>query len=186
MDRRTIDQPVIDGFCYNLSQLFVPGRYEPMALGQLEALRKSGLFRARWYAVPEEPMILAAYETFEQQVRIVPGSYLWGIISSLLPGAIFPPAVSLLVRIVEGSTGIPLMSDFVDGGNMGIPVPISFSNHPVLLTQPRLIVDPGWMSVEFTNPNAVPITADMLQIVLLCAEPCVVIEEGLQLSECAQ
>lgn len=170
-----INRPVIDGFCYDLTRLFVPGWYEPMALGQLEAIRKSGLYRARWHAVPEEPVALAAYDTLEQQVRIVPGSYLWGIASSVL-GA-------LLVRIVEGSTGIPFMNDFVYGSSLSAPT-AGGTHHPILLTQPRLITDPGWVQVEISNTSAAMIAAANLQLVLLCAEPCVVIEEAMELSEC--
>jgi hypothetical protein len=168
-----VERPVIDGFCLDLTTLFVPGRYIPAALGQLEALRKSGLYRSRWYAVPEEPITIAAYDTFEQQVRIVPGSYLWGITSAgFIPG--------MLVRIVEGSTGIPFMSDFMWGQNLAQGTP-----QVTLLTQPRLIVDPGYVDVEISNPFPLAIPMPGLpeqtpQLVLMCAEPCVVVEENLE------
>ena len=172
-----VERPAFDGFCYDLNRLFVPCWYEPMALGQLEALRKAGLYRSRWYAVPEDPLTLGGYDTLEQQVRIVPGSYLWGIISSAFN--------QVQVRIVEGSTGIPFMSDFVDGGALGFNL-ANFgalpweTAHPVVMTQPRYIVSPGYVQVELANTTGLEITPERLQVILLCAEPCVVVEENME------
>lgn len=180
MRQTQLEQPIVDGFCYDLTQLFVPGWFRAMALGQLEALRKSGLYRARWYVVPEEPTALAAYDTLEQQVHIVPGSYLWGLVAGAV-GATFVPT---MVRITEGSTGIPFMSDFLTGSAMGVS-DANGNFFPTLLTQPRLIVAPGWVNVEIANPSGLNLAANQLQIVLFCAEPCAVLEDELQLTECA-
>jgi hypothetical protein len=180
---QAVERAVIDGFCYSLSTLFVPGWYKPMALGQLEALRKAGGYRSRWYTVPEDGNAsIPAYSAVEQQLRITPGSYLYGYMALTFSGA----NLGILVRIVEGATGIALMEDALYGASMsppffGIPSVSVPNGVPTLLSQPRLIVDPGWVNVELSNPDAADGGGG--QIILLCAEPCTVLEPG-QKTEC--
>ena len=165
------EQAVVDGFCYNLQRPMVPSWYEPMALGQLEALRKAGGFRPRWYGVPEESsgFVIPPYNTVEQQVRITPGSWLYGYM-------VTPTALNALTKITEGATGIPLSSDFLCTWNIQ-----GDQGQFNLLSQARLIVAPGWVNVEIANGGATPIP---YQLVLLCAEPCVVVQDAPQ--ECRQ
>jgi hypothetical protein len=191
---------VVDGFCYDLTTAYLPCRYVPMALGQLEALRKAGQYRARLYPVPEELLApIPPYDTVEQQVRIVPGSYLYGwTISARVTGGgvmYYDTPINILIRMTEGATGIPLMGDFLYATNMGglvaIPAftPVG-AGVPTLMTEPRLIVEPGWINVEITNNSQVavpgpPVVFSGIQIVLYCAEPCQVVEDAWQVSECA-
>ena len=58
-----LDQ-VVDGFSYNTNLLYLPNRYWPNALAQLDILRRANNLRARWWCVPDdidEP--IAAYST---------------------------------------------------------------------------------------------------------------------------
>lgn len=155
--------PVVDGFTYSLRRLFDPGWFEPMALGQLEALRKAGAYRPRWYAFPQdwESLSIPAYTTVEQQVRMTPGAYLWGFAGNL-------PA-NVYLKVVEGDTGIPLFSDFMSSDS----VSVTFDSYrrPILLTQPRLITGPGWINVEIANSNGFPPIRDV-QLVFFTVEPC--------------
>jgi hypothetical protein len=177
------EEAVIDGFSYSLSNIYTPGWYRPMALGQLEALRKAGNYRSRWYTVPEDlDEVLPGFGVIEQQLRIVPGTYLYGyMVESISLGN------GVLVRITEGATGIALMEDFVYAANLTVPSPPggSFSfGQPTLMTQPRLIIDPGWVNVEIANPGVPDPVFAFAHIVLLCAEPCTTIEQ-MGSSECA-
>lgn len=156
---------VIDGFCYSLFRQYSAGWYEPMALGQMEPIRRAGGFRFRSYCVPEDQdVLIPAYDTVEMQVHIVPGSYLWGFLALVDP--------SLRIKITEGATGIPLSAEFISGfGSIAFTPP----GKPILLSQPRLIVDPGWINVEMANVLAAP---SAVQLILLVAEPCTVIEDS--------
>jgi hypothetical protein len=66
----------------------------------------------------------------------------------------------------------------VTGNNLCVFPPVPLNSAITLLSQPRLIVDPGYVNVEMSN--TLPIDSAQPQLVLLCAEPCVVIEENLE------
>ena len=168
----------VDGFMYNSCLLYLPNRFMPAALTQLETLRRAQNFRARWFCIPDaqaEP--IAAYDTFQYQVNIAPGSYLWGMMFNNLTA----PNINsdLLISVVDACTGIPLFNDFVNAtiaspGAAGAPPTLTSRNLPVLLTQPRLVLEPGLVDVEIANQTNGSRTC---QLVLMFAEPCRVFEE---------
>lgn len=178
--------PVIDGLSYQLMTPMLPNRYLPAAMGQLEAIRKAGAYRSRWYVCPEDSrQIIAAYDTVEQQVRIVSGSWLYGLMLSQADPvtlAYVPPS-NLTLRLTEGATGIGFSDDYVCAlAFAGSAAQYKWPGRPYLLSQPRLIVEPGFLNVEISNLLAT--ATGRVQLVLLCAEPCVVVEDSIQSSEC--
>lgn len=182
--------PIIDGLSYQLMTPMLPNRYLPAVMGQLETIRKAGAYRSRWYVCPEDSrQVIAGYDTVEQQVRIVPGSWLYGLMFSQAappgsqePGAYVAPS-NLTLKLSEGSTGIGFSDDYVGAlAFAGGAVQYRWPGRPYLLSQPRLIVDPGFLNVEISN--LLPTATGRVQLVLLCAEPCVVIEDSVQSSEC--
>ena len=77
----TITVPdIMDGFTLNPSIRYRPNWYYPMALGQLDILRRANTYRPKIYSLPDEfNTPIPARETREFQLRLTPGSYIWGL-----------------------------------------------------------------------------------------------------------
>jgi hypothetical protein len=168
-----LDKPVVDGFVNSASLLYLPTTYRASALAQMEVLRKAKGYRTRWYLVPEdleEPV--RAFSQLEYQVRLQPGSYVWGLTFSApfdetgIYAAV--PASFITLRITDDCTETSFFSDYVKGLNLQ-PVPGTAHRHPFLIT-PRLIGEPGTLSAEIYNSADVDIRC---QLAILVAEPCV-------------
>jgi hypothetical protein len=198
---------IVDGFQYNLFLQNFPENYYPLALSQLEPFRRARGYRPRWYTVPDADNLGAIpdYATIEEQIRIAPGSWLWGMSAALITSAVPPfpfmpinPSAAVMVQITDGSTGLKLFSDFVAAGFIwsqpdvfgagGVAPPYLWvDNAPYILSQPRPIVEPGFVNVEISNllvvaPGTMPNA--LVQLVLYCMEP-VVLVDGI-LTECQE
>lgn len=170
---------VVDGFTYNTMLQYLPVRYFPDALAQLDILRRAANFRARWWVVPDDlDQPIAPYDTLYYQVSVAPGSYFWGynfaVISATDPDGdpTEVAATDMLVQAVDSCTGIPLFMDFAIGA--GLHTDYSARCLPILLTQPRLILEPGLVNVEISNRTENTITC---QLLMHFAETCKVITE---------
>lgn len=164
-------KPIVDGFMYNTSLLLLANRFFPFALGEMEIVRRANNLRPRWWCIPDdfgEP--IQPYDTFQFQVNVAPGSYLFGMMFCVVtPDA---PVTDMLVSVVDSCTGIPLFNDFVNAG--AISSNFNSKNLPVLLTKPRLILEPGLINVEIANRTG---STRNCQLVLMFAEPCRVFQE---------
>lgn len=170
---------VVDGFTYNTQLLYLPNRYFPNALAQLDILRRAANYRPRWFCVPEDiGQPIQPYDTYYYQIEVAADSYLWGYsfasVSALNPAGApaETTAADLLIQAVDSCTGVPLFQDFANGG--GNHSNFSSRANPILLTQPRLILNPGLVNVEISNRTANTITC---QFLLHFAEPCRIITE---------
>ena len=170
---------VVDGFSYNNSLQYMPCRFFPHALSQLDILRRGVNYRARWFVVPDdigEP--IAPFDTYYYQVNVAEGSYLFGYsfaaISATNPDdePAEVAATDLLIQAVDSCTGVPLGLDFYNAA----AAHSTFNARclPILLTQPRLILEPGLVNVEISNTTPNSITC---QLLMHFAEPCRVIFE---------
>lgn len=167
---------IVDAFTYMASKDYRKFHYNfrALALEQMDTLRRARGYRARWYVVPDElNRSLAAYQTYEQQVRVTPGSYLWGWSYAEASLAAVDPIAHL--RITEQATNIALMDDFVVGASVGGGNTGAIIDAPFMLTEPRLVLEPGFLNVEMTNPSG---TVSFPQLVLYLAEPCEYMEYG--------
>lgn len=185
---------IVDGFQYNLFLRNFPENYYPLALSQLEPFRRARGYRPRWYTVPDADTLatIPPYGAVEEQIRIAPGSWLWGM-SVTVRGAAFgvaDPSGVLAIQITDGSTGLKLFSDFMSAGFIWTqgwgPAPpyLWIDNSPYILSQPRPIVEPGLVNVEIADTLG-PLPGwgiQQAQLVLYCMEPAIVIEE--QLTNC--
>jgi hypothetical protein len=170
---------VVDGFSYNTQLLYLPNRYFPNALAQMDILRRAANLRARWFVVPDDiDQPIQPYDTLYYQIAMAGGSYLYGYefasISATAPGGGSTPTTAgdILIQAVDSCSGVPLFQDFANGG--GNHSNFTARAAPILLTQPRLVLDPGLVNVELSNRTANTITC---QLLLLTAEPCKVITE---------
>lgn len=160
---------IVDGFTLNAALLYLPKRFFPNALAQLDVLRRAANYRPRWYCVPDDfNQPVAAYDTLQYQIQVVPGSYLWGMNWTVLDGELS----DLYIQITDSCTEIPLGSDFQAGAAFR---PSGASQlWPRILGQPRLILEPGLVNVEIANTQA---SSRQCQLLLHFAEPCQQLEE---------
>ena len=171
---------VVNGFSYNTQLLFLPDRYFPNALAQLDVLRRAANYRPRWFTVPDDiDQPIQPYDTLYYQIEMAADSYVWGYsfasLSALDPNGdpAETTAADLLIQAVDSCTGIPLFQDFANGA--GCHSNFSARCLPTILTQARLILNPGLVNVEISNRTANTITC---QLLLHSAEPCRIITEA--------
>jgi hypothetical protein len=172
----------VDGFSYNTQLLYLPERYFPNALAEMDILRRANNYRPRWFCIPDDlDQPIQPYDTlYYQGVEVADGSYLWGYefasISAVPPagGTIATTAADICIQATDACTGVPLFQDFANGAGCNS----NFSSRavPILLSRPRLILTPGLVNVEIANRTANTITC---QLLLLFAEPCRLIEEAM-------
>ena len=122
---------IVDGFSYNTSLQWLPLRWFPQALAQMDILRRAAQYRSRDWVIPQdqdEP--IQPFDTLYYQIEVAGGSYLWGYsfasLSALGPnpddptGPLIPAetaASDLLIEVVDSCTGIPLFQDFVNANS---------------------------------------------------------------------
>jgi len=171
---------VLDGFSLNLNIRYLPYHYHAACLSQSEVLRRANLYRARWVVMPDDMNTpIAAYDTFEGQIKVQPGAYLWGFQATQFNAAfVAVAAADVIIQVTDACTGIPLFSDYAAGSGFTPFSAIAADAHggiaPHLLTQPRLIMEPGLLNVEIANRA---VTAMRCQLLLCFSEPCVVLDD---------
>jgi hypothetical protein len=170
---------VVDGFTYNTQLLYLPKRYFPNALAQLDILRRAANYRPRWFVVPDDiDQPIQPYDTLYYQIEVASNSYLWGYsfasISATAPGggSTSTTAADLLIQAVDSCTSVPLFMDFANGA--GNHSNFTSRANPIILSEPRLILNPGLVNVEIANRTPNTITC---QLLLHFAEPCKIITE---------
>jgi hypothetical protein len=170
------DRELVDGFLYSASMLYLPTTYRASALANMEVLRKARGYRTRWYLTPEDlENPVAAYSQMEYQVQCQPGSYVWGVTFSAPFAEVENASSSIFIQVTDDCTETHFFSDYTRGVQFE-PVAGSAHRHPVLI-MPRIVGQPGTLSVELYNSAAVDIRC---QLALLVAEPCVPPHEMIQ------
>lgn len=162
--------PIVDGFTYSASLLYLPTSFRPSALQQMEVLRRATSYRPRQFCIPETlETPIEAFGQLEYQVRTQPGAYLWGMMFSAPFNETDDEltATYIHVQITDACTETKLMSDYALGSHFTPATGPSFRN-PFLFPQPLLIGEPGLLDVELYNRATVAINC---QLVLFIAEP---------------
>lgn len=163
------ERELVDGFLYSASMLYLPTTYRASALANMEVLRKARGYRTRWYIAPEDLQNpIAAYSQMEIQLQCQPGSYVWGLTFSAPFAEVELASSFIRIQITDNCTETPFFSDYVQGAQLE-PVTGSAHRHPTLI-MPRIVGQPGTLSVELYNSAAVDIRC---QLAILVAEPCV-------------
>lgn len=153
-------KPILDGFTRNMNLRAVCHSYPWLALERLEAVRRCTQYRPRWYSVPDDTngQVIAARGSYEYQISVVPGSWLYGFSYTV-------PEGGYSVQITEDCSGITLFSEWI------LPNGYTQSQFAgIILLQPTVILEPG-ISVEIASLNSTPSRATSLQMLLLFAEP---------------
>lgn len=171
---------IVDGFSYNTELNYLADRYFPNALASMDVLRRAANFRPRWFTIPDDVNnnLLQPYDTFYSQLDIAGGSRLWGYqfasLSELTPAGTTIAGVNTHVAVnwSDNCSGVPQSQDAMNGG--GCSSNFTARALPVLLTRPRVFLDPGTVNVEIFNLTGNTITC---QFLLMFAEPCRLIDE---------
>lgn len=168
--------PILDGFTFNTRIVHYHSYYQN-ALSGLETIRRANGMRCRMHGVPDAQFSpIPPYESVEEQIRVLPGSYLWGwsfYTEQETPPNTMSPVNS--IRIVDSCTELPILdrpalctlfanttvagqTQFTNGQNTGV----------ILLPRPYLVAAPGLLNVEVTNASSFSCTC---QLLLMFAEP---------------
>ena len=171
---------VVDGFSYNTMLTWLPCRYFPNALASMDVLRRAANLRARWFTIPDDIQIpVQPYDTLYSQFEVAGGSRCWGYnfvsVKETTPSGtvIAGVATHVSVQAVDSCSGVPLFQDVANGG--GCSSNFTARCLPILLTKPRVILEPGLVNVEIANLTGNTITC---QLLLMFAEPCRLIDES--------
>jgi len=126
-----------------------------------------------------QDLLIDAYETYEYQAEVNPGSYLWALQYTEYEGETYiqiAPANGL-VRVTDACTGISLINDFAFGATFDAQSTSPANTRGKLLqfplTVPRMIPTPGQVNVEIANQSTASLRC---QLLLYFAEPCAVIK----------
>jgi hypothetical protein len=165
---------IMDGFTYSLSRLLLPISYSSAVLAQMETLRLAGKYQAKMFSVPTPANpststvgAIPAYSQVEEQIRIDPGSYIYGWMFSINGTGSGTPGVCH-INVTDACTETPLSSDYILASLFNLQTTSTPQRGPSLLAQPRLISEPGLVNVEIYNNSASAIQA---QLALFCSAP---------------
>ncbi len=169
---------MLDGFVINPLVGGYPYHYEAVAAKNLRLLRQTRTYRPYWIRLPEEQSgVLAAYSTYEYQVHLKPGSWIYAFAVTLFDSITGLPTLagdSFSVQLTESYTGLEVFNEFADSAPFQHTLGTGDSVYGFhLLPEPRLIVSPGDLDFEACNLSDSDRT---WQIVLFTAEPYEVID----------
>ena len=156
-----------DGFAMNAALRYLPYRYFPLALSSLDFIRGNAEgYRAKWIISPHDFNIpIPALDTHVDQVRLVPGSWVWGMTFSAVDGVI----ADFTVQVTDPCDGNPFFSYFVNATALRASGATGTNLFPVLLSTPKQITAPGFLNIEIGNQAE---DDQRCQFILLAAEPC--------------
>jgi hypothetical protein len=175
----TINLPA-DGFTLNPAIRLWPYNYVAGALAQMDTLRRAATYRPRIYAVPDDyNQPLDGYETLEYQIKLASGSYIWGMMfRQYSAGWAQQDPTSVVIQLSEACTGVPFYSEFSQAQGLAFYTASPLASGiamPHILTQPRIILEPGDVNVELCNLSS---ASQRCQLLIFTAEPCETIIEG--------
>lgn len=163
----------VDGFLLSGSMLYLPTTYRAHVLAQMEVLRLANGYRCREYLLPvdsDEPV--AAYGQLEYQIRVQPGSYVWGLSFCLVSDDVEPQNIRM--QLTDDCTETLFFSDYALAMMVDPSATTPVSKRKPMLINPRMIGEPGTITAELYNSSENPATC---QLVIMCAEPCLPTEE---------
>jgi hypothetical protein len=170
---------IADGFTLHPGMIEIPGRYEPMAIAQLELLRRSKTYRPYWVRVPEGSQTVGAFGSFQYQVHLKPGSWLYGLQLTVLD-VLDQPVLSmnsavLSIQITETYSGAQLFSEH--SRTQPLCNQCWFGDTSRLqffpLAEPKVIIDPGDLDIDVCNLTDL---ARKWELILFTAEPYELVE----------
>ena len=179
---------IVDGFLDNLTTKYLPDRATPYQLGQLDGVRRANNLRMYSWVLPERVQdAIAARGQFEQEIRVIPNSYLFAIgfwefetpgeeSEALVGAGVAPDHFSL--QITDQSAGDEIASEFISSRLFWPSTGEPRTRMPYcLLDQPRIVAGSGLLSVRIANTDSLP---HFCQLVLYFVEPCESVDQRSQ------
>jgi hypothetical protein len=164
--------PLVDGFLMNPAIRYLPYRFYPMGLSNLEWLRRQkDQYNPRWYSAPFDPTVpIAPTDTLYYQVEAVPDSWIYALNLSIYPGTA-GTVDDIMIQILDACNGRQYWSNPVVG--KACSPSVTENIWPVLLSDPIKVDNPGFLDVRVTNRvNAAPPGGNrQAQLVIHCYEP---------------
>ena len=139
-------------------------RYHTRALAALRALTAEGGFRPNAYPMPDEPnQTLPAGAPIEIKLSLPVGSWLWAFAATASDSAGFE------TQVIDLREGAPLWGTPADWRNVSGQGTTEGITFPLwILPAPRLVIEPGLLSVKLRNLATV---ANTVQLVAFVIEP---------------
>lgn len=164
----------VDGFLLSGSLCYLPTTYRAHVLAQMEVLRLANGYRNRQYLAPiDSDQPVPAFGQLEYQIRVQPGAYLWGLEFTLVSGDV--EVGNIRIQITDDCTETLIFSDYALAVSASPDSGASIiSKRNPFMINPRMIGEPGTMTVELYNSSA---NEAECQLVMLMAEPCLPTEE---------
>ncbi len=142
-----------------------PLSYHAQAIEAMQAMRAAAGFQAVRHIVPDVMnAALVGKGRYEARISLPPQSYVWAFAGTS------DQAAGFKVQIVDLGTKAEWFSQPIRWDNLtgqgATPEGLSFPLY--ILPKPRLVLEPGLLSVQVTNLAAV---ANPIQLVVFTAEP---------------
>jgi hypothetical protein len=137
------------------------GRYHTYALDAMLALRHAAGFEASWHVIPNASnTAVIALGRFEQRISVPPQSYIWGFAAYSQQG--------FQVQIYDLGTSEPWFSQPLNYQNLSGQgsTPEGITSPLYLLPAPRLVLEPGLLSVQITNLSSQVNTIKLLMLMV--------------------
>jgi hypothetical protein len=155
-----LDYPITDGFALS-TKLRCGLTFRDIATQEYELLRRSTAMRNKMWLSPKDSTVLVqAYDSFEYQIYMKPGSAIWGYTFAADTGGEDGGTTSFQVR--DACNDIPLFSEVVTRQLIDPPYPQQY------LAKLLIVGPPGLLNVEICNTFNEAIPA---QLILFGGEP---------------
>lgn len=160
-----LERAIVDGFTSSLNYRMLCGYYVTIALQQIEALRRTNNYKARYYVAPDaQTVVIPAFGTYEYQVNMKKGSIFWAY-NFANPTGLYS------FNIFDPCTG-RIASD----GVLGSGTSPALWEGQIILPTPHFVAG-GLLNVEIGSLSDADSTLNTLQVVLICMEPLVGCED---------
>lgn len=152
---RVLNQfPVIDGFGFD-TNFRCDLQFQNLAIQQYDALRRCSAYRAKNWLVPKDSTVtIPAFDSYEYQLFLKPGSAIWGYV--------FPQIAGMSFQVRDSCDDVPLFSEPATNQSNSAPYQQQF------LTKLLIVGHPGTLNVEICNTLSSDQTC---QLVLAGGEP---------------
>lgn len=166
----TPGEMVADGFSMNAALRYLPYRYFPLALGQLDEIRaRATQYRARWLVTPLDVRVpIPRNGSWDTTQRVNNGSILYGFNFAAVDGTV----ADYTVNIEELCSQQPWFDQRAEATSLR-PTPAGVAGTDLfpVLAEPRLLVGDPYPQLKITITNKADAN-QRCQLLMHLAEPC--------------
>jgi hypothetical protein len=156
------EYPVIDGFALS-TRLGCDLTFISLVMAEFDHLRRAGAMRSKYWPVPPDSnVVIPAYDSYEYQLAVKPGSAIFGYIFIRQSG-VTDYSGNLSMRIVNGCDDVAVQSEAQPS------TVFTANNAQVPLAKLLIVSEPGLLNITIANTSAVNLTG--IQVILCGGEP---------------